>query len=145
MRIALGVIAGYLVTACAVFLLFTLAYLLLGADGSFRSGTYEVSTTWIVVSFVLSLLAAIAGGMVSRMIGRSHLAPLILAVAVVLIGIILAVPVLRGTDSRPVLRTGEVGNLEAMQNARQPASVALLNPLVGAIGVFIGGRLRRRA
>ncbi len=33
--------------------------------------------------------------------------------------------------------------MEAMQNARTPVWVALLNPLVGAAGVFWGARLRR--
>ena len=37
-------------------------------------------------------------------------------------------------------RTGEVGNIEAMQSARTPLVVLLLNPLIGAVGVLVGGR-----
>lgn len=37
----------------------------------------------------------------------------------------------------------EVGNTEAMMKAQQPVAVTILNPVIGAIGVMIGARLRR--
>jgi hypothetical protein len=33
--------------------------------------------------------------------------------------------------------------MEAMQNAKQPAWIVLLNPLLGAAGVLVGARLKR--
>jgi hypothetical protein len=41
-------------------------------------------------------------------------------------------------------RTSDVSNMEAMQKAKEPAGVALTNPLLGAAGVLVGGRLRRK-
>jgi hypothetical protein len=41
------------------------------------------------------------------------------------------------------VREGTVTNMEAMQNAKQPPLAALINPLIGAVGVFIGTRLRK--
>ena len=41
------------------------------------------------------------------------------------------------------VRGSEVGNLEAMTKAKQPAWTALLNPLIGVAGTLVGGRLKR--
>ncbi len=39
--------------------------------------------------------------------------------------------------------TADVSNLEAMQNAVQPLWVAILNPVLGVVGVLLGAGLRR--
>lgn len=46
-------------------------------------------------------------------------------------------------DGRPQVREASAGNLEAMTNARQPGWVAVLNPIIGAIGVMLGARLKK--
>jgi hypothetical protein len=38
---------------------------------------------------------------------------------------------------------GAVANMEAMQKARTPGWVALMNPLIGAVGVMVGAGLRQ--
>jgi hypothetical protein len=40
-------------------------------------------------------------------------------------------------------REGDVPNMEAMQNAKQPVSTLLLNPIIGAAGIWIGSRMRK--
>jgi hypothetical protein len=138
-----AVILGYLVMAALIFATFTAAYLAMGADAAFRPGTYEPSSLWIVVSFILGFAAAVAGGWVCAAVGREGRAVSILAVVVLLLGIALAMPALRRTPtSEP--RLGNVSNMEAMTKAQMPGWIALLNPLVGAAGVLIGGRLRSR-
>ena len=62
LRAILSVIAGYFAMFMIVFLSFSAAYLALGVDGTFQPGTYEVRAVWLVISFVLGLLAAMAGG-----------------------------------------------------------------------------------
>lgn len=140
-----GVAGGYVTMALFVFVLFSIAYLAMGAEGAFKSGSYEVTALWLIVSFVLSLLAAIAGGFVCAVIARNPKGPLALAGLVVVLGLLLAIPVLRASSSDAKLRPAQVGNLEAMQNARQPKWVALLNPLIGAAGVMLGARLKNKA
>jgi hypothetical protein len=67
-----------------------------------------------------------------------------LAGLVLVLGIIFAIPVLTApADEAPQARTGDVGNTEAMQNARQPDWLVILNPLLGATGVLIGARFNR--
>jgi cytochrome bd-type quinol oxidase subunit 2 len=135
-----GVVVGYLAMFILVFATFSAAYLAMGTDGAFQPGSYEVTTLWLVVSFVLSLVAAIAGGFVCNLIAPNSKAPIALAVVVLVLGILLAIPTLMGADPRPVTRDASVGNLEAMANARQPSWVAFLTPVIGAIGVMIGAR-----
>jgi hypothetical protein len=141
-----GVILGYILMALTIFFTFSLAYLLMGTSGAFQPETYEVSNLWLVTSFILALLAAVAGGYVCAALARSGRAPLALAVLVIVIGVLAAVPVLRAanTGRERLTRPSEVSNMEAMQNAVQPGWVALLNPFVGAAGVIFGARLRHK-
>jgi hypothetical protein len=146
LRAIVGVILGYLIMAVLVFATFSMAYLAMGADGAFQPGSYEVTTLWLVTSFVLGLLAAVVGGAVCAFLGRGGKAPVVLAALVVALGLLMALPAVMAADSgQPKVREGNVPNLEAMQSARQPAWVALVNPFLGAAGVLLGARLRTEA
>lgn len=141
-----GVILGYILMALLIFLTFSAAYLLMGASVAFKPETYEPSNLWLVTSTVLGLVAAVVSGYVCASIARGGRAPLALAVLVVVLGVLAAVPALRAANAgrERLTRPNEVSNMEAMQNAVQPGWVALLNPFVGAAGVLVGARLRRR-
>jgi len=144
-RIVLGVIVGYLVMALLVFATFSLAYLVMGADGAFRTGTYEVSPLWLAVSIALSFVAAIGGGWVCAALSRNHKGAGVLAVLVLVLGLAMAIPVLTQAGSLQLPpRTGPVSNTEAMERAQQPVWVVLLNPLIGAFGVMTGSKRQDR-
>jgi xanthosine utilization system XapX-like protein len=143
LKAVLAVIVGYLAMALLVFSTFSLAYLLMGADGAFRPGTYDVTPLWLVVSFVLSFIAAVVGGWVCATIARNWKAPTGFAAVVFILGLLVAVSVLMASDdARPQVREGNVGNIAAMQNAKQPAWVALMNALIGPAGILLGARLK---
>jgi hypothetical protein len=142
-RSILSVVVGYAAMFAAIFLSFSGLYLLLGQELSFRPGTYDPSMLWAVVSSVLGMGAAILGGYVCARIARTAKPPKVLAGVVLIIGLLSAVPVLMAASTPAEARTGEVGNLDAMMKAKQPAWVAVANPFVGLVGVLIGGRLRR--
>ncbi len=144
MRAIGSVILGYVVMFVVVFVTFTLAYLVLGTEGSFQTGSYEVSGIWILISIVFGFVAAALGGLVCASVAKSPTPPKVLAGIVLVLGLIMAVPVLNQSDVEPKARSGEVGNIEAMQNAVQPGWIALLNPVLGAVGVLVGAGLRRR-
>lgn len=144
LRTVAAVIAGYVVMAAFVFLTFSGLYLAIGADRAFEPGSYQVSLLWIGASVVLGLVAAWLGGRISAAIGKGPRAPRVLAGIVLVLGLALAVPILIGSAPAKGPRTEEVSNLEAMAQAETPAWVALLNPLVGAAGVLLGARGRRR-
>ncbi len=140
----LGVVAGYLVMAVFVFVTFGITFMILGTEGSFQSGSYEVSGAWIVASIVLSFIAAILGGLTCYAIGKSFAASIVLAGIVLIFGILMAIPTLADVDEEALVRGGDVAMMDAMQAAHQPAWLAFLNPLIGAAGVVIGARLRKK-
>ncbi|MDQ3908354.1 MAG: hypothetical protein M3268_08405 [Acidobacteriota bacterium] len=142
-RNILAVIAGYVALFLCMFVLFTGLYLVLGAGGAFRPGSYQPSALWIALSTPLAFVAAVVGGYVCASLSRGGRSPLALAVLLLVVGFLSAVVVLRGQDLYEV-RTSEVSNMEAMMKAKQPAGVALTNPLIGAAGVLVGSRLRRK-
>ena len=140
-----GVVLGYITFALALFLAFSAAYLLMGANLAFRPHTYEPSNLWLVTSVILGTASSVVGGYVCALLARGSKAPIALAILVIVIGLLSAIPVLRAanTSKEQVPRPAEVSNLQAMQNAVQPGWMALLNPFVGAAGVLVGARLRR--
>lgn len=142
-RMVGAVIGGYLVSFVLVFGLLTGLYAVLGAEGAFQPGTYHLSTTWMVAAMVLGFAAYMVAGFVARLIAPGSSAPLVLAVAVVGLGLLFAIPVLRAARTDPEVRPPGVTMLEAMSKAKQPTAATLGGPVLGAVAVFLGGRLRR--
>ena len=138
-----GVVVGYVVMALLIFLTFTVAYLAMGANRAFNPGSFDPTLFWIVISFFLGFVAALVGGYTCATISKSKRAAQVLAGLVFVLGIIVAIPVLTSGDTRPNVRMGDVPNMEAMQKARTPGWVALMNPLIGAVGVMVGAGLRQ--
>ncbi len=142
-RLILAVVLGYAVMFVAVFLTFSGAYVAMGTERAFQPGSYEPTAVWVTLSFFLGFLAAVAGGYTCVAVARKMPPALALAALVIAIGLASAgAMMMRPPDARPTVRTGEVSNLEAMQNARPPLWVAFLNPFLGAAGVLLGARLK---
>ena len=118
-------------------------YLALGPNLAFKPDTFEPATVWLVVCFAFSLLAAVAGGFVcSRISGPG--AVKVLAGLVLVLGILMALPAMNSAgDTRPTVRLPDTPSLAAMQNQRQPPWAAMSFPLIGAVGVLIGGSRKR--
>lgn len=139
-----GALLGYAVLIALVFGFFDLAYRILGPESAFQPGTYDATSVWITLSFVLGFLAAVAGGSVAAAVANGDRGPALLAGLVIVLGLVLALLALQGgVGLETVVPDGDVSFAEALQNARQPTWVTLVNPLVGAFGVVVGGRLRR--
>lgn len=138
-----GAIAGYIVMAIFIIATFAAAFPLLGMDRLFAPGTYEASASWIVLSFVLGLAGALLGGWVARYVSPKSHAVAALAGLVIVFGLFSA----QAAQNEDIPRGGPRGPnatmSDAMGHARQPAWVAFMNPLLGAVGVLIGGRRRR--
>lgn len=139
LRNILGVIAGYAVMALCIFLVFTVAYLVLGADGAFRPESWQVSTTWLILSIVVGLGAAWVGGLVCQRIAQSTRAAVYLIAVVVILGIVTIV--FTGDPAMTDPRLVDPGWQNAMNNAQQPAWIMYLNPFIGALGIAWGGGL----
>jgi F0F1-type ATP synthase membrane subunit c/vacuolar-type H+-ATPase subunit K len=136
-----AVLAGYIVMAVTVFATFSVAYILMGSEGAYLPGVYDVTSLWIGVTLVLGLIAAIIGGNVCVRIARNPRTPKALAALVLILGIISAIFVMVESDKeRPTVRVGDVPLMESVNVAKQPLWVAFLNPLIGVAGVMIGAR-----
>ena len=136
-------VAGYVVMFVIVFVGLTLAWLALGADGAFRTGTWRTSTGWVVTMLLVGLVAAVAGGWVARRLGGDRRAVLVLVALVVLFGLVdIAMSFGRDPGVLDAVRVGEPSMFEAMGNARPPAWFSLVNVVVAVAGVLIGARLQ---
>jgi amino acid transporter len=139
-RVIGAVVLGYIAIFVVVFVGLSAFYLALGLGRAFQPGTFEISPLWIMVSLVVGFAAAFLGGRIALRVARGVKGPRALALVVVVLGIALALPVLLGTPPELGPRPEDMGPLDAMQQAQTPLVAALLNPLVGALGVLLGGR-----
>ena len=145
-RTIIGVIVGYVVMFVLVFATFTCVFLLMGTEWSFKPGSFEASNSWIAMSLVANLIIGIVGGLVCALIARGGKAPMVLAIVVFVLGMLLAIPsIMAHKQSAGEVRTGNVSQMEAMTKANEPVWVPFTFPFLGAIGVLIGGKLKRRA
>ena len=146
LRSVLAVIGAYILMFILQVAAFMTIYTLVGADWSFKPASYQASTRWTVMQFVVIFVTAAISGLVCALIAKGGKAPLALAVVVLVLGFALAIlgTALRPADTHEV-RTGNVPNMVAMRKAKHPTWVIFLGPVVAAVGVIIGGKLKRRA
>ena len=138
-----AVIVGYVVMFAVAFVTFSIAFLIVGTNGAFEEGSYEVTALWLIVSFVLGLIVAVMGGYACAVVAKGSKAPYALAALVVVVGVLMAVPALTASDEGlPETREADVSTFDAMQKGEQPPWVALVNPFLGVIGVLVGSKLR---
>lgn len=138
-----GAIAGYIVMAIFIIATFAAAFPILGIDRLFAPGTYEASTSWIVLSLVLGLAGAILGGWVASYVSPKAHAVQALAGLVLVFGLFSAQAAQNDDVPRGGPRGPEATMSDVMAHARQPTWITFINPLLGAVGVLIGGRRRR--
>jgi|SRR5215813_3183234 len=145
-RSILGVIVGYIVMFILQVAAFMTIYTVVGPDWSFKPASFEASTRWTVMQFAVLLVTSIIAGLVCALIARGRKAPVALAVVVLLLGIAAGAATISMKKNEPVqARTKDVPNIEAMQKARHPTWVIFLGPVIAAIGVVVGGKLKRQS
>ncbi len=135
-----AVVVGYLVMVVVVFACLTSAYLAMGAERAFKPESYEVTVLWLVVWFFVSVGAALTGGRICGLIGKTRVAVISLAIVVLVLGSLSALPALKPPVGESKPRTSGPSNLEAMMSAKQPNWVLFLTPIIGVVGVLAGGR-----
>lgn len=145
-RTIIGVVVGYIAMFVLVFATFTVVFLLMGTEWSFKPASFEASNAWIAMSLIANLIIGIVSGLICAIIARGGKGPMILATVVFVLGMALAIPsVLALKKNANLVRSGNVSQVEAMQNAYEPTWVPFTFPILGALGVLIGGRLKRQS
>lgn len=139
-RNVLAAIVGYVAMAAVLFVLFSLLWLTVGPSRAFEPGSWEVPVGWAVLQLVLGLVGAYVGGQVCARVAHDAKG------ATILIGLVIVMGVVNALIS-PELAAGprpdDVSMMEATAGALQPAWFNWLNPVIGAVGVWLGtGRLR---
>ena len=142
LKTLVGVIVGYVAMAILIAIAFTGAFLALGVERALQPDSYEISTLWIALSLVISFGSAILGGYVCAAVSKSLRACQLLAVVVVILGVLLCLPAIQRREG-PNVRGGEVSSLEAMKLGVAPSWMHLLNPVLGAVGVLLGARIKK--
>lgn len=92
----------------------------------------------IVGSIVVSLVAAVLGGVVCAKVAANNGGMWILIAAVVVLGVGFAV-----VGPMMAEMVSEADMIDTAEAAQQPTWLAWLNPLLGAVGVYLGARLAK--
>ncbi len=152
-----GVIAGYIVMFIVIFACFSGLWMVLGAEKSFQPNSWLASNTWVIAGMGIGLVAAILGGITCKLISASSTTVkvfagiiLVFGVAIAALGMTQVAPdesttaIAEGEpdpNAPPAAPYPEVTMMEAMQYAKEPAITAWSNPIIGCVGVLIGGAL----
>jgi hypothetical protein len=89
-------------------------------------------------SLVISFVGAVLGGFIVRRIGRSMIGVVVLAILCLIGGAANAIGQMYKPE--PHARGSGTTIMEAVQQRKEPTWYTLLIPLVGVVGVMIGGR-----
>ena len=145
-RSIIGVIVGYVGMFILNFCLFVGLYAVVGPDNAFKPHRYLASNRWIAMSAAGLFITAIIAGLVCAAIAKGGKAPLALAVVVIVLGFLLAIPaVIKARQNADMIRMGPVPSMEAAQKAYWPIWTPFTFPIISAVGVIVGGKLKRRS
>jgi hypothetical protein len=127
------------------FLGFVTLYAVVGDTQAFKPRLYLASNRWIAMSFAFIFVTAIIAGLICAVIAKGGRANLAFAVVIIVLGFLLAIPaVMKAKANAGMVRTGPTPQMEAAQKAYWPIWTPFTFPIISAIGVLIGGRLKKR-
>lgn len=145
-RSIIGVIVGYVTMFIINFAVFVGLYAVVGPNNAFKPHRFLASNRWILMSFAATFITAIIAGLICAAIAKGGKAPLALAILIIVLGWLLAVPaVMKARKNADMIRMGDVPSMEAAQKAYWPIWSPFALPVIQGIGAVIGGKLKRRS
>ena len=145
-RSIIAVIVSYILMFVLNLLAFLGLYAVIGPGQAFRPRSYLASNRWILITFVILVVTGVIAGLICAVIARGGRAPAALALGVVVIGILLAIPsVMKARSNAGMARPPEVSQMEALNYAYWPVWAPFVFPFVSALGVVVGGKLKKRS
>jgi hypothetical protein len=143
-----AIVIGYFTVAAITVAATGVSWQVLGPEGALREGSTVASTGWSLLSCFSGLLAAVCAGFVASRIGRHPKDLPVWGLALFLLLFGLSYAVVMSGQAEKLLPAGrdlaELTFQEAGQVASNPVWYLFLIPIVGALGVLLGGRLSRR-
>ena len=159
----LAVIVGFVVMAVWVFGTFAAAIYTLGESYAFDESTNQVTLVWCLLDLGLALIGAVLGGFTAAAIGAGPTkTPVkVLAGVVLLLGLGQAAGMMYGPEADPESSTEVLFNepvaeepegllakviaeMEAAMEYQPPTWYPFALPVVGLVGVLLGGKLKRK-
>ncbi|MYI84851.1 MAG: hypothetical protein F4058_05875 [Rhodothermaceae bacterium] len=134
----LAVVVGYLVMAIGIGVVFSAAYMVMGAEGAYQPDSWDVSSAWVIMSIIVGVCVALVAGKVCYLIARNHTATKYLIALVLVLGVVSAITMMVGGGGGDEVRDFAPSVLEATEKSVQPVWLSWLNPLIGAAGVAVG-------
>jgi hypothetical protein len=144
----LGVIVGYVVIFVWVMVTMAVALMVLDRSFAYEQGTLEATGRWSLVAIALGLVGAILGGFVTAVIAPSPRRTPVKVLAGILLVLGLALAVLHvlvdDPTAEPSKPVAQMSMFEAASESIAPTWYNFAIPVVGCVGVLIGGGLKRR-
>ncbi len=138
LRSILSVIVSYIAMFIFIVVTFMGLWFGMGVDGLLQPGSYKGNMLLCIAVPCITIIAGILGGRLCFKIARGRKPVMVLAGIVFVLGAITAYftlqkPELTGT------RPAGMKVQELMEKGREPTWVAVSNPIIGALGVLVGG------
>jgi hypothetical protein len=145
-RTIIGVIVGYVLMFILNICCFIAMYAVLGQERSFEPRLYLASTTWIAGTFAICLITGAIAGVICAVIARGGRSALMLAIAVIVLGLALTIPsMMKASINSKLVRSGDTPSMQAAQLAYYPVWCPFAFPFISAVGVLIGGKMKSRS
>jgi hypothetical protein len=136
-RAILGVVVGFIVGGIISFGLFLGLWFALGVDGVLEKGKYEGTMVLNIVAPLTSILGGLVGGLLCAKISRSTRA--VATLAAILFAMLALGSVTDQMKPNPGARPEGQKVMEALMNGKPPMWFSIINPLISAGGVLLGG------
>ena len=144
-RSIIAVIVSYISMFLLNFLAFVGLYTAVGPSQAFKPRLYLASNRWIAMGVAVMFVSGIIAGLLCAAIARGRKATLALAVLILAVGLVMAIPtIMKGRANAEMVRVGDVTAMEAAERAYWPVWVPFAFPFVSAVGAVVGGRLKKR-
>ena len=145
-RSILAVVVSYIVMFILNLIAFLGLYAVVGPGQAFKARSYLASNRWVLMTGVIIFVTGVIAGLICALISRGGRAPSALALAVIVIGLLLAIPsVMKARANAGMARPAEVSQMEALNYAYWPIWAPFAFPFVSAVGVLVGGKLKKRS
>lgn len=143
LRSILAVILSYIAMTILIIAVFSAMWFGLGPDRLLVPGTWDGGLLLTIAAPGITLLAGLFGGWMCAKIAPGKRGPVMVLAAVVLVlGLVMAVVTLqKPAPTGP--RDPGMTMQQIMEKGREPAWVAIGNPIIGATAVLIGGLFLR--